>query len=139
MFSTKLLFFIQGLTAVDVTDDSSLIAGGFADSTVRVWSVTPKKLRSVKQAAGNWGDLLGCKLVISLYQSWFHGLYTGDCDLGGISLDFFPPHANSQKWKVHWNGNQETGELDWLNFSGPQISHLQNERIRLENFLMLKI
>lgn len=43
----------QGLTAVDVTDDSSLIAGGFADSTVRVWSVTPKKLRSVKQAAGN--------------------------------------------------------------------------------------
>ncbi|XP_078421133.1 transcription initiation factor TFIID subunit 5 [Cetorhinus maximus] len=40
----------QGLTAVDFTDDSSLIAGGFADSTVRVWSVTPKKLRSVKGA-----------------------------------------------------------------------------------------
>lgn len=48
-----LFFYWQGLTAVDVTDDSSLIAGGFADSTVRVWSVTPKKLRSVKQAAGN--------------------------------------------------------------------------------------
>ncbi|CAG03344.1 unnamed protein product, partial [Tetraodon nigroviridis] len=42
----------QGLTGVDVTDDSSLIAGGFADSTVRVWSVTPKKLRKVKSAAG---------------------------------------------------------------------------------------
>lgn len=42
----------QGLTAVDFTDDSSLIAGGFADSTVRVWSVTPKKLRKVKSAAG---------------------------------------------------------------------------------------
>ncbi|XP_064419011.1 transcription initiation factor TFIID subunit 5 [Latimeria chalumnae] len=41
----------QGLTAVDVTDDSSMIAGGFADSTVRVWSVTPKKLRSVKTAS----------------------------------------------------------------------------------------
>ncbi|XP_075468634.1 transcription initiation factor TFIID subunit 5 isoform X2 [Ascaphus truei] len=41
----------QGLTAVDVTDDSSLIAGGFADSTVRVWSVTPKKLRGVKTAS----------------------------------------------------------------------------------------
>ncbi|XP_078499819.1 transcription initiation factor TFIID subunit 5 [Lissotriton helveticus] len=40
----------QGLTAVDFTDDSSLMAGGFADSTVRVWSVTPKKLRSVKNA-----------------------------------------------------------------------------------------
>uniref|UniRef100_A0A673CD82 TFIID subunit TAF5 NTD2 domain-containing protein n=1 Tax=Sphaeramia orbicularis TaxID=375764 RepID=A0A673CD82_9TELE len=41
----------QGLTAVDLTDDSSLIAGGFADSTVRVWCVTPKKLRKVKSAA----------------------------------------------------------------------------------------
>lgn len=50
---TYIFFNWQGLTAVDVTDDSSLIAGGFADSTVRVWSVTPKKLRSVKQAAGN--------------------------------------------------------------------------------------
>lgn len=43
---------LQGLTAVDFTDDSSLIAGGFADSSVRVWSVTPKKLRKVKSAAG---------------------------------------------------------------------------------------
>ncbi|XP_043837160.1 transcription initiation factor TFIID subunit 5-like [Dromiciops gliroides] len=40
----------QGLTAVDIADDSSLIAGGFADSTVRVWSVTPQKLRSLKTA-----------------------------------------------------------------------------------------
>jgi len=47
------LFCLQGLTAVDITDDSSMIVGGFADSTVRVWSVTPKKLRSVKAAAGN--------------------------------------------------------------------------------------
>ncbi|XP_077311401.1 transcription initiation factor TFIID subunit 5 [Lithobates pipiens] len=41
----------QGLTAVDVTDDSSMIAGGFADSTVRVWSLTPKRLRGVKSTA----------------------------------------------------------------------------------------
>lgn len=47
------IFYVQGLTAVDITDDSSMIVGGFADSTVRVWSVTPKKLRSVKTAAGN--------------------------------------------------------------------------------------
>lgn len=47
----SLLNAYQGLTAVDFTDDSSLIAGGFADSTVRVWSVTPKKLRKVKSAA----------------------------------------------------------------------------------------
>lgn len=37
---------------MDITDDSSMIVGGFADSTARVWSVTPKKLRSVKTAAG---------------------------------------------------------------------------------------
>lgn len=47
---------LQGLTAVDFTDDSSLVAGGFADSTVRVWSVTPKKLRKVKSAAGTVFD-----------------------------------------------------------------------------------
>lgn len=46
------MWLVQGLTAVDFTDDSSLIAGGFADSTVRVWSVTPKKLRKIKSAAG---------------------------------------------------------------------------------------
>ena len=45
---------LKGLTAVDFTDDSSLIAGGYADSTVRVWSVTPKKLRRVKSAAGTF-------------------------------------------------------------------------------------
>lgn len=41
---------------MDITDDSSMIVGGFADSTVRVWSVTPKKLRSVKAAAGNYNQ-----------------------------------------------------------------------------------
>uniref|UniRef100_A0A8B9F1D3 Transcription initiation factor TFIID subunit 5 n=1 Tax=Amazona collaria TaxID=241587 RepID=A0A8B9F1D3_9PSIT len=48
----------QGIKIIDITlnkerrfDDSSMIVGGFADSTVRVWSVTPKKLRSVKTAA----------------------------------------------------------------------------------------
>lgn len=47
---------------MDVTDDSSLIAGGFADSTVRIWSVTPKKLRKVKSAAGD-SELLYVEIV----------------------------------------------------------------------------
>ncbi|KAJ7325158.1 hypothetical protein JRQ81_018178 [Phrynocephalus forsythii] len=46
----------QGLTAVDITDDSSMIVGGFADSTVRVWTVTPKKLRTVKSATDKESD-----------------------------------------------------------------------------------
>lgn len=73
----------QGLTAVDFTDDSSLIAGGFADSSVRVWSVTPKKLRKVKSAAGR-GQLLSLVAEISdslhphdsLAPCWFLPLQT---------------------------------------------------------------
>ncbi|XP_059164243.1 transcription initiation factor TFIID subunit 5-like [Physella acuta] len=38
----------QGVTSVDVTDDSSMMAAGFADGNVRVWSLTPNKLREMK-------------------------------------------------------------------------------------------
>ena len=33
---------------MNMSDDSSLLSAGFEDSTVRVWSLTPKKLRSLK-------------------------------------------------------------------------------------------
>jgi WD40 repeat protein len=36
------------VTSVDISDDSSLLAAGFADSVIRVWSLTPGKLRSMK-------------------------------------------------------------------------------------------
>lgn len=36
------------VTAVDICDDSSLIAAGFQDSHIRVWSLTQRSLRSVK-------------------------------------------------------------------------------------------
>ncbi|XP_009859272.2 transcription initiation factor TFIID subunit 5-like [Ciona intestinalis] len=39
------------VTAVDICDDSSLLAAGFQDSHIRVWSLTPRTLRSVKSAA----------------------------------------------------------------------------------------
>ena len=35
---------------MDISEDSSLLGAGFADSKVRVWSLTPQKLRSVKSA-----------------------------------------------------------------------------------------
>lgn len=53
---------------MDVTDDSSMIVGGFADSTVRVWSVTPKKLRSVKSAIGNHTLIVLLTLIIGTYE-----------------------------------------------------------------------
>lgn len=41
----------RGVTAIDFTDDSSLICAGFADGIIRVWSLTPSKLRSVKNTS----------------------------------------------------------------------------------------
>ncbi|XP_033114696.1 transcription initiation factor TFIID subunit 5-like [Anneissia japonica] len=38
----------DGLISADISDDSSMMTCGFADSCVRVWSVTPKKLRNMK-------------------------------------------------------------------------------------------
>ncbi|XP_067687895.1 transcription initiation factor TFIID subunit 5-like [Haliotis asinina] len=38
----------QGVTCIEVSEDSSLISVGFNDSFIRVWSITPDKLRSLK-------------------------------------------------------------------------------------------
>ncbi|CAL1534508.1 unnamed protein product [Lymnaea stagnalis] len=39
----------QGVTSVDISDDTSLLAAGFTDGNVRVWSLTPSKLREMKK------------------------------------------------------------------------------------------
>ena len=36
-------------TSVDFAEDSSLMCSGFGDSNIRVWTLTPSKLRAVKQ------------------------------------------------------------------------------------------
>ncbi|XP_055870350.1 transcription initiation factor TFIID subunit 5-like isoform X2 [Biomphalaria glabrata] len=36
------------VTSVDVSDDTSLLAAGFSDGNVRVWSLTPNRLREMK-------------------------------------------------------------------------------------------
>ncbi|KAK3780084.1 hypothetical protein RRG08_046146 [Elysia crispata] len=38
----------HGVTCVDVSDDSSLLVAGFSDGNLRVWSLTPQKLRGMK-------------------------------------------------------------------------------------------
>ncbi|KAL4217146.1 Major facilitator superfamily domain-containing protein 3 [Mactra antiquata] len=40
---------VQGLTSVEISEDSSLLCTGFGDSNIKVWSLTPNKLRSMKQ------------------------------------------------------------------------------------------
>lgn len=42
--------FVLRLISVEISDDSSLLAAGFADSNIRIWTLTPKKLRSIKPA-----------------------------------------------------------------------------------------
>ena len=43
-------FMDYSLTALDISDDSSLMAAGFADSVIRIWTLTPKKLRNMKSS-----------------------------------------------------------------------------------------
>ena len=42
---------ICSLNAVSISDDSSLLAGSFNDSNVRVWTLSPKKLCPLKSYA----------------------------------------------------------------------------------------
>ncbi|KAH3747761.1 hypothetical protein DPMN_182191, partial [Dreissena polymorpha] len=39
---------LQGVTSIDVSEDSSLLCTGLGDSNIRVWSLTPNKLRAMK-------------------------------------------------------------------------------------------
>ena len=36
------------LFSAEISEDSSLLAIGFSDSTIKVWSLTPAKLREMK-------------------------------------------------------------------------------------------
>jgi transcription initiation factor TFIID subunit 5 len=38
------------VTSAEVSEDSSLLAVGFADSFVKIWTLVPQKLRAMKSA-----------------------------------------------------------------------------------------
>lgn len=38
------------VTCAEICDDSSMLAVGFADSNIKIWSLTPSKLREMKAA-----------------------------------------------------------------------------------------
>lgn len=48
IFSNVLLIF--SITAAEVAEDSSLLAVGFSDSGIKIWSLVPQKLRLMKTA-----------------------------------------------------------------------------------------
>lgn len=39
-----------GVTVSDISEDSTLLAAGFGDSSIRVWTLTPNKLKAMKSA-----------------------------------------------------------------------------------------
>ena len=39
------------LTTITFSDDSNLICGGFENSSLRIWTLTPRKLRALKPAS----------------------------------------------------------------------------------------
>lgn len=41
----------QGVSGIDFTDDSSMVAAGFEDGNIRVWTLTPNKLRCMKPSS----------------------------------------------------------------------------------------
>ncbi|KAL1479720.1 hypothetical protein MTO96_051631 [Rhipicephalus appendiculatus] len=40
----------RGVTVAEVSEDSTLLAAGFGDSSIRVWTLTPHKLKGMKSA-----------------------------------------------------------------------------------------
>lgn len=42
------LSFQHRLNCIDISEDSSTIASGYEDSCIRLWSLTPTKLRTLK-------------------------------------------------------------------------------------------
>ena len=38
------------VTSITVSDDSSLLGSGFSDSTIKVWTLLPHKLKKLKNA-----------------------------------------------------------------------------------------
>ncbi|KAG8034183.1 hypothetical protein G9C98_001267 [Cotesia typhae] len=45
-----LLNAVHTITSAEISEDSSLLAVGFSDSTLKVWSLVPQKLKSMKSA-----------------------------------------------------------------------------------------
>lgn len=43
------IFMNYRLTSIEISEDSSLMFTGFGDSNIKVWSLTPSKLRCMKQ------------------------------------------------------------------------------------------
>ena len=106
------------LNAVSISEDSSLLAGSFSDSIVRVWTLTPKKLCPLKTPAQ-------MQLVTLAAGKSLHGYGMHECTLYILALacelsEFLPMWAHKQSRKALWfnqkNSNPQTqGSISALN------------------------
>lgn len=51
MFHNLIFIIIFRVSCADITEDSSMLAVGFSDSLVKVWTLVPQKLRALKTAS----------------------------------------------------------------------------------------
>lgn len=66
------LFDVFRVCCAEISDDASMLAVGFSDSRVKVWSLVPQKLKTMKSAeqlqdinleAGSYFDVFFCQFV----------------------------------------------------------------------------
>lgn len=67
------------MSGIDFTDDSSMVAAGFEDGNIRVWTLTPNKLRCMKPSseleyidkeAGESGEVVKSRCFLDLLISF---------------------------------------------------------------------
>ncbi len=49
MFIVEIFVYFPSLTSLEVCEDSSLISAGFGDSKIKIWTLTPNRLRTMKR------------------------------------------------------------------------------------------
>ena len=84
---------------MSISEDSSLLAGSFSDSIVRVWTLTPKKLCPLKTPAQ-------MQLVTLAAGKSLHGYGMHECTLYILALacelsEFLPMWAHKQSRKPY--------------------------------------
>lgn len=50
LFKPHVLILIFRVTCAEITEDSSMLAVGFSESYVKIWTLVPQKLKALKSA-----------------------------------------------------------------------------------------
>ncbi|KAG0426796.1 hypothetical protein HPB47_026118 [Ixodes persulcatus] len=99
-----------GVTVAEISEDSTLLAAGFGDSLIRVWSLTPNKLKGMKSA---------------------HDLETIDKEADDVlyrcAMNFVVQGGCMQRWL-----STDDDAFPWMNLDLRPISRMMDERSGVE-------